>query len=304
MPLRKSKLNRWLKSTTIGGGIIILLILSYRIGYREGTLSVSSVEAVVNREYYPTLMTLIKNAREKIDIVMFQVFDYSRVGAFDTLYDALIDAFKRGVRVRVLAEGGEDYLGTSFLEKSNMALSKLVSNGIDVRVDPKGVTTHSKVVIVDKTVLIGSTNWNYYAFFKNNEANLLIKSDIAVRELENYFNKLWKNSKPFVPGQALSKPGLSRIARILLHPENFDGKEVTLKGTVTQLQMRVSARGNPYSLFRLRDRGGSIRVYYRGHPDISDGNTVTVTGIFSKTRKVGKYTFYNEIEAKEIRKEE
>ena len=299
----KSKFNNPLKTVALGGGILLILFVSYRIGYQRGTISITSTQVVVNREYYPTLMSLIQNARERIDIIMFQVFDYERVDPFDTLYDALINAANRGVKVRVLAEGGEDYLGAYFFERSNRALSKLVSNGINVRVDSKGITTHAKVVIVDKTLLIGSTNWNYYAFFKNNEANLLIRSADAVKEMENYFNELWKESKPFVPGQKPIKEELSPIAEILLNAEDFDGKEVTIKGTVSQLQLRVSSRGNPYTLFRLRDRGGSIRVYTRGHPDIREGNTVTVKGIFNRVRRVGKYTFNNEIEAIELKKE-
>lgn len=299
----KSKFNNLLRTAALGGGILILLFVSYRIGYQRGTTSIAPTHAVVNREYYPTLLSLIQNARERIDIIMFQVFDYERIDPFDTLYNALINAAKRGVKVRVLAEGGEDYLGASFFERSNRALSKLVSNGINVRVDSKGTTTHAKVVIVDKTLLIGSTNWNYYAFFKNNEANLLIRSIGAVKELENYFNELWKESKPFIPGQKPIKGELSPIAKILLNAEDFDGKEVTIKGTVSQFQIRVSSRGNPYSLFRLRDSGGSIKVYTRGHPDIREGNTVTVKGIFNRVRRVGKYTFYNEIEAIEVKKE-
>lgn len=297
-----SKFNKRLKTAFLGIGLLVLIFLSYRTGYHKGSIAPDNIDAVVNREYYPTLLSLIKNAQERIDIVMFQVFDYERTDPFDTLYDALIDALNRGVKVRVLAEGGEDYLGFSFYERSERALSKLVSNGISVRVDTKGTTTHAKLVIVDNTALLGSTNWNYYAFFRNNEANLLIRSETAVKELENYFNELWVKGKPYVPGQRLTEEKLSPIANILLNAEDYGGKEITIMGTVTQFEMRVSARGNPYSTFRLRDRGGSIKVFTRGHPDIADGYTVTVRGIFNRMRKVGKYTFYNEVEALEIKK--
>ena len=92
------------------------------------------------------------------------------------------------------------------------------------------------------------------------------------------------------------------LQEILSNPDKYDGQEVSVQGKASKIKPRTSKKGNDYMTFTLRDESGKgMSIFTFGHPTISDGQKVTVTGIFQKVKKVGKYTFYNEIEAKEIK---
>src|SRR5678815_2746229 len=53
----------------------------------------------------------------------------------------------------------------------------------------------------------------------------------------------------------------SSLTAILADPDRFDGQSVTIRGTVTNLQERVSRRGNPYYTLDLSDGKQAIRVF-------------------------------------------
>jgi hypothetical protein len=103
----------------------------------------------------------------------------------------------------------------------------------------------------------------------------------------------------------LAGPALARdrIGDILARPDAFDGREVVLDGKVSALDLRTSRRGNDYCAFRLLDeKGASIKVFSWGKPAIAPGDRVEVRGRFQRERRVGRYTFTNEVEASRIRK--
>lgn len=106
---------------------------------------------------------------------------------------------------------------------------------------------------------------------------------------------------------ALLDPALAlardRIGDILARPEAFDRREVVLVGKTSALDPRTSQRGNDYFSFRLADEtGASLKVFSWGKPAIAPGDRVEVQGRFQKERRVGRYTFTNEVEAVRIRK--
>ena len=108
------------------------------------------------------------------------------------LLDDLIEASKRGVDVKVMLEGGEEFLGENFTEAQTKTKEYLEEGGVKVKFDGEGVTTHAKLIVIDeRVVILGSTNWNYYSLDRNNEASVLIKSNEAGIYYEDYFEKLW-----------------------------------------------------------------------------------------------------------------
>lgn len=90
------------------------------------------------------------------------------------------------------------------------------------------------------------------------------------------------------------------VAALVGDPDRYDGRVVTVAGVVSGYRERVSRAGNPYTTFRLEEGGGSVAVFAWGHRGLRDGLRVRVTGVFQKVRRVGRYTFYNEIEARRI----
>ncbi len=106
---------------------------------------------------------------------------------------------------------------------------------------------------------------------------------------------------------ALLDPALAlardRIGDILARPETFDRREVVLIGKASALDPRTSQRGNDYFTFRLADEtGASLKVFSWGKLAITPGDRVEVQGRFQKERRVGRYTFTDEVEAIRIRK--
>lgn len=89
-------------------------------------------------------------------------------------------------------------------------------------------------------------------------------------------------------------------ARILADPEGFDGKAVTLYGKVTALKPRTSQQGNAYFTFALDDSQGTITVFSFGQPSCRNGVVATVEGVFHAVKKVGRYTFRNQVDATRI----
>lgn len=90
------------------------------------------------------------------------------------------------------------------------------------------------------------------------------------------------------------------ISALLESPERYDGKVVTVSGVIAVYRERVSRAGNAYTTFRLQEGGASVAVFVWGYRGLRDGVRVRVTGVFQRVRRVGRFTFYNEIEAQRI----
>ena len=90
--------------------------------------------------------------------------------------------------------------------------------------------------------------------------------------------------------------------KILADKNSYDGKEVSVSGTVSaDLKLKTSKDGKDYTTFSLRgDSGRRIKIFIWGRLKLPGGQKVKVTGIYRKIKKVGKYTFRNQIEATEI----
>jgi hypothetical protein len=99
---------------------------------------------------------------------------------------------------------------------------------------------------------------------------------------------------------AVSVAAETAVSAILASPAQFDGQSVTVRGMATAVKATVSRRGNPYTTLKLQDGGSAITVYMQGHPSTANGDRVQVTGVFQTIKRVGSYTFYNEIEAYSI----
>jgi hypothetical protein len=102
------------------------------------------------------------------------------------------------------------------------------------------------------------------------------------------------------PGSVLARDS---IGDILARPAAFDGRDVLLEGKASAIDPRTSRRGNEYFTFRLSDAtGASLKVFSRGKLTVAPGDRVEVRGRFQRERRVGRYTFTNEVEASRIRK--
>ncbi len=97
----------------------------------------------------------------------------------------------------------------------------------------------------------------------------------------------------------LSAPQVS-ISAVIQDPDRYDGKVVSVVGTITAYRERVSRAGNPYTTFRLTDGEAALSVFIWERQGLRDGQRVRVTGTFAKAKRVATYTFGNEIQAVRI----
>ena len=90
---------------------------------------------------------------------------------------------------------------------------------------------------------------------------------------------------------------LVTVKELLAEPDKWHGRAVVVTGSVGKLEPRTSQRGNPYYTFLLNDGKQSVTVFSYGTPEVKDGNRVQVEGTFLKVKRVGKYTFQNQVDA-------
>ncbi len=263
------------------------------------------ITPISDRLYFPGLHSVLQNSNSFIHVAMFKSVYYKRNDSkADTILDDLIKARERGVDVKVILEGGDDYLGEDFLVEQSETCRYLEDNGVDVRFDPAGTTTHAKLIIADDSVIVGSTNWNYYALEKNHEANVLIRSKDIAGRFEKYFRELWLNSKDTdceIPKNITEKTAqyCLTIRDILSNRDYCNGKTVSVNGNAKNIKFRTSKKGSNYTTFDIFDNG-NLNVFTWGRPDISEGKSITVHGKFYMEKKSGEYVFYDEIEADTI----
>lgn len=143
--------------------------------------------------YARALLVLLANAERSIYVTMYRMSTYPGYGdslANDLLY-GLIDAANRGLDVKVLLDDCAYYADSA--EANLMSALVLQQRGVEVRFDEPEHTTHTKLVIVDgQTVVLGSTNWNYYALQRNCEIDIaFVNLPEIAKSFESFFQTLW-----------------------------------------------------------------------------------------------------------------
>lgn len=191
-----AKYNRiYIEIVTI---FVVVLLFIFFIKHREEV----GVHFSPGGNIQSLIIEKIDSAQEKIDVAMFAFT--SRKLAW-----ALIEAHKRGIKTRVILDGG-------FIENEFSQHLILNDRGVEVKIDrdhrsifglKKGYgKMHNKFAVIDgKTVITGSYNWTASAE-ERNEENLLIfpcSSPIA-ESYEKEFNKMWEG------GIFLSERGIKK----------------------------------------------------------------------------------------------
>ena len=104
---------------------------------------------------------------------------------------------------------------------------------------------------------------------------------------------LMRGCAPFVDYTATTGEILQNTAYYASRPVVVTGRVRSLK------QLRGASFGTPAETFLLCD-GACVHVFMREHTAISDGDRVSVRGVFATTHRVGKMLFRNDIAATEI----
>ena len=102
-------------------------------------------------------------------------------------------------------------------------------------------------------------------------------------------------------GFSISDAIETTIKEIVADKNSYDGKEVSVSGTVSGVKFKTSKGGKDYTTFTLiGEPGGRLKVFIWGKLKLQGGQKVRVTGKYYKVKKGEKYTFRNQIEATDI----
>ena len=132
------------------------------------------------------LADAIRAARVSVDAAIYELDLWS-------IRDALLDAHKRGLSVRVVAE--TDYLDTPEMQA-------LIQAGIGVRDDNNEGLMHNKFVVIDRQVVwTGSMNYTISETYRNNNNLLRLRSSQLAADYTTEFEEMFVEDYfgPFSP---------------------------------------------------------------------------------------------------------
>jgi phosphatidylserine/phosphatidylglycerophosphate/cardiolipin synthase-like enzyme len=170
--------------------VLYFLIFIFSVSH-PWALPVEDVQLVIDAQYFQVARKMIQEAKVSIQVMMFEMGYYEKYSntPSNLLIKELIEAKKRGVKVEVILEVKE---GKDRTSERNRQTGKILSDkGVEVIYDPLFKTMHAKWMVVDgEKILLGSTNWTYYALTNNNEVSVLIRSKQVAKGLVDYFNQV------------------------------------------------------------------------------------------------------------------
>lgn len=134
---------------------------------------------------YGPVVDEIQAARCTLDLTMYMLTD-------DVLFEALIDADRRGTRVRVILD--EHPFG--MFGDQQEAFDRLADGGVEVIWGSSDFQfTHAKYLIVDgRVALIMNQNFTGAAFNSNREFGVITTSATEVRQAQAIFNTDWMSN--------------------------------------------------------------------------------------------------------------
>ena len=107
------------------------------------------------------------------------------------LYDSVLDALERGVKVSLIMM--KDFINCGIY---GLPLQSFVDKGGLLHfVTSRGWTMHNKFCLFDNSMVIsGSYNWTYSAETRNAENVIATDEDNVCARFDDYFNRLWEES--------------------------------------------------------------------------------------------------------------
>jgi len=90
--------------------------------------------------------------------------------------------------------------------------------------------------------------------------------------------------------------------KIVTKKDSYDGKRVSVKGTVSNLKFKTMNVKYDFTTFILvGEAGGRINVFAWRTLKLQPGQKVQVTGVYRKVRRTATRNYYNEIEASKVK---
>jgi cardiolipin synthase len=232
------------------GALIALLADRYLLAnFKPSTTAPTSTTAGVRGLFVEPddgrqpVIAEIDAARKSVDVMIYLMTD-------DAIVDALVNAERRGVEVRVILEQ-HPYGGFGNPEEVAQGLS---GAGAEVKWSGSAFTfTHAKTIVVDRKVaLIMNLNLTRSSFESNREFGVVTTWPGEVVAAQAIFDADWSGSNPAATGKLVLSPINSREVLTDL----IDGADQTL-------DIYLEVLRDPEAIDRLaeaEDRGVQVRI--------------------------------------------
>jgi hypothetical protein len=103
-------------------------------------------------------------------------------------------------------------------------------------------------------------------------------------------------------GFSISPAEETTAEKIITNRDSYDGKEISVKGTVSNIKLRTSTGGKNFTTFKLVSESGiRVNVFTWGRLTLQVGQKVEVTGIYRKIMRVDQRIYNNQIDASVIK---
>ena len=166
--------------------------------------NISRVKMEVSEDY----LTKIANAKKQV-IVVNRNFADPRFGK------ALIQAKKNGADVTVVLEEGTGSLYTYYAERWLAKFQKQGINAYYFRDKDGKKLIHSKIVLTDEWVSLGTANFDLWSMYHNGEQNMITKDPLFVEAVRNHmqteviqYSNVFQAQKGFFNKLKLSLKGI------------------------------------------------------------------------------------------------
>ncbi|KAH7474136.1 hypothetical protein PRIC1_014450 [Phytophthora ramorum] len=126
-----------------------------------------------------TLLGYLNGSKKTMDICVFTI-------TCDEIAEAVLEAHRRGVKVRVISDDGQ-------AKGKGSDIEKFIDAGIPVRDDNARTYMHHKFCVIDKKILLnGSFNWSRQAVVGNAENLVIHKDGPIIGRFDEHFEHLWE----------------------------------------------------------------------------------------------------------------
>lgn len=136
---------------------------------------------IIGKEFSQKVIPLIKQARDSIDIIVYDWRWYpDQIGSdIQRFNNAIVTARKKGIKVRAITNSQQII---AILKESKIEAKKLFSYR----------KLHIKLMILDnKIAIFGSHNYTMSAFTTNLEVSIATQNENVVNRFKSLFNNLW-----------------------------------------------------------------------------------------------------------------
>ena len=143
-------------------------------------VKVKTAFSPVGNVYKKIIAPEINNAKKSIRLSVF-------VLTYNKMIDDLISAKKRGVDIKIVFDA-------TSAKKFASKIELMRKEGIKAKVENFGGKNHEKTISIDdNTLILGSVNFSYSGFWKNDENIVLIKNKELASFYNGYFDKLYNS---------------------------------------------------------------------------------------------------------------